>query len=182
MDNLDCFSHGQVASKIWLCEQLEPYINDSTNVMILGSWVNVIGFMLLTRNPKKYNHIRGIDSNPTAIELADKVNSYWFIEGILRNTVDDANTVNKEGYHVVINCSSEHMRDTEWFDNIHPGTLVCIQSSNITDTNDPWYITNPSPTYESFMAKYPLNVKFAGTLPITYSNWGYERYMVIGIK
>lgn len=181
MTNIDSFSHGQVKSKLWLCEQLEPYVNNST-VMILGSWVNVLGFMMLTRKPNSYRHIRGIDSDNNAVELADKVNSYWFIEGILRNTVDNANTVDKQGYDIVINCSSEHMTSTEWFDSIPEGTLVCIQSSNITDTNDPWFVTNPSSTFESFMEKYPLNVKFAGTLPIRYNDWGYDRYMVIGIK
>lgn len=181
MTNIDSFSHGQVKSKLWLCEQLEPYVNNST-VMILGSWVNVLGFMMLTRKPNSYRHIRGIDSDNNAVELADKVNSYWFIEGILRNTVDNANTVDKQGYDIVINCSSEHMTSTEWFDSIPEGTLVCIQSSNITDTNDPWFVTNPSSTFESFMEKYPLTVKFAGTLPIRYNDWGYDRYMVIGIK
>lgn len=182
MDNLDCFSHGQVASKLWLCETIEPLINDKSSVMILGSWVNVLGFMLLTRNPSKYTHIRGIDMDSNNIELADKVNSYWFIEGILRNTVDNANTVSKEGYDVIINCSSEHMSSTEWFDSIPQGTLVCVQSSNITDVNDPWFVTNNSPTFDLFMKKYPLNVKFAGTLPIKYNDWGYDRYMTIGIK
>lgn len=181
MTNIDSFSHGQVKSKLWLCEQLEPYVNNSI-VMILGSWVNVLGFMMLTRKPNSYRHIRGIDSDNNAVELADKVNSYWFIEGILRNTVDNANTVDKQGYDIVINCSSEHMTSTEWFDSIPEGTLVCIQSSNITDATDPWFVTNPSSTFESFMEKYPLNVKFAGTLPIRYNDWGYDRYMVIGIK
>jgi hypothetical protein len=179
---IDSFSHGQVASKMWLCENIEPLVKKDATVMILGSWVNVLGFMMLTRNPTQYKHIRGIDIDVNAIQTADQINSYWFIEGILRNTAGDANTIPKEGYDIVINCSGEHMNSTEWFDTIPAGTLVCIQSSNIVDTKHPWYVTNPSPTFESFMEKYPLNIKFAGTLPIRYSDWGYDRYMVIGIK
>lgn len=183
MDNLDCFSHGQIASKLWLCETLEPLIKDKASVLILGSWINVLGFMLLTRNPSKYSNILGIDKDNSVIKLADKVNNYWFIKGILRNLNYDANTINKQGYDVVINCSSEHMESTEWFDSISNGTLVCVQSSNSTDKNDPWLIENPSTTIESFMEKYPLtNIKFAGTLPIRYNDWGYDRYMIIGIK
>lgn len=182
MIDTDSFSHGQIASKLWLCETLEPYIKDKATVTILGSWVNVLGFMMLTRQPNKYGYIRGIDINNTAVETANKLCSYWYIEGIQRSICDDANTVELNGFDVVINCSSEHMESMSWFDNISPGTLVCIQSSNITDVNDPWFVTNPSGTFESFMEKYPLNVKFAGTLPIRYSDWGYDRYMVIGIK
>lgn len=182
MDNLDSFSHGQVASKLWLCEKLEPYIVNDATVTILGSWVNVLGFMMLTRQPIRYKYIRGIDIDTDAVNTANKLCEYWFIEGIQRSVCEDANTTKLEGFDVVINCSSEHMKDHTWFDNISPGTLVCIQSSNIIDATDPWYVTNPSSTFESFMEKYPLNVKFAGTLPIRYNDWGYDRYMVIGIK
>ena len=180
--NLDSFSHGQVKSKIWLCEKLEPLVTNNTNVLILGSWVNVLGFMLLTRRPNGYIHVKGVDKDENAVEVANKLCSYWLIEGIQRSVCEDANTTDSKGFDVVINCSSEHMESMDWFDNISPGTLVCIQSSNMTDTSDPWFVTNPSPTFESFMEKYPLDVKFAGTLPIRYNDWGYDRYMVIGIK
>lgn len=179
---IDSFSHGQIGSKLWLCETLEPYIKNNATVAILGSWINVLGFMLLTRQPNKYSHIRGIDIDNEAVNTANQICNYWYINGIQRSTQDDANTVSLQGFDVVINCSSEHMESMSWFDNISPGTLVCIQSSNITDANDPWFVTNPSDTFESFMEKYPLNVKFAGTLPIRYDDWGYDRYMVIGIK
>lgn len=182
MIHFDSFSHGQVKSKQWLCENLEPLINQRASVVILGSWVNVTGFMMLTRRPDLYHHIKGIDIEPNSIEVANKVNDCWVIEKMMSHELGDANSISTSGVDIVINCSSEHMNSTIWFDNIAPGTLVCVQSSNVTDENDPWYITNPSPTFESFMEKYPLDVKFAGTLPIRYNDWGYDRYMVIGIK
>lgn len=180
--NLDSFSHGQVKSKIWLCEILESFLPNKSNVLILGSWVNVLGFLMLSRRPDCYNYVKGVDKDENAVETANKLCSYWFIEGIQRSVCEDANTADSKGFDVVINCSSEHMESMDWFDNISPGTLVCIQSSNIIDATDPWFVTNPSSTFESFMEKYPLDVKFAGTLPIRYNDWGYDRYMVIGIK
>ena len=183
MNNLDSFSHGQIKSKLWLCEQLEPYIPVNSNLLILGSWLNILGFMLLTRKPNHYNHVKGIDIDKESADLANKICSYWYIEGIQRSAVDNANTFDMRGFATVINCSSEHMDNFDWFNNIPAGTLVCIQSSNVTDTKDPWFITNPSPTFEVFMKKYPLtDTKFSGILPIRYNDWGYDRYMLIGIK
>lgn len=36
MNELDSFSHGECASKVWLCETLEPYIVDK---LLLLYWV-----------------------------------------------------------------------------------------------------------------------------------------------
>jgi hypothetical protein len=181
--NLDSFSHGQIKSKLWLCEYLEPYIPKNATLLILGSWVNVTGFMLLTRRPNHYSHVRGIDIDESTVEIANKICSYWYIEGIQRSTVDDANKIDMRGFNTVINCSSEHMEGMQWFNNIPSGTTVCIQSSNIVDPSEPWLVTNPSATFDIFMEKYPLtDIKFAGTLPIRYKDWGYDRYMIIGIK
>jgi len=181
--NPDSFSHGQVKSKMWLCEKLEPHVKDNSKVAILGGWVNLLGFMMLTRQPKKYEHIKSIDIDSESIDLADQINSYWIIERILRNEIADANTFNTQGFDVVINCSAEHMENTTWFDRISPGTLVCIQSTNVIDIGDPWFVKTPSPTMDYFIKKYPLtDVKFTGILPIRYNNWGYDRFMLIGIK
>lgn len=183
MIDIDSFSHGQVASKLWLCETLEPYIKDKATVTILGSWVNVLGFMLLTRQPNKYAYIRGIDINSEAVDTANKLCSYWFIEGIQRSICEDANTVDLNGFDVVINCSGEHMTDSTWFTNISPGTLVCIQSSNVTDTKEPWLIKTPCHSINNLLETYPLTkTLFSGTKSIRYDNWGYDRYMLIGIK
>ena len=75
------------------------------------------------------------------------------IERKLQNTVGDASSFNLQDAHVIINCSSEHM-DTTWFNNVRSGTIVCIQSSDVVDTEAPWFIKNPSPTLESFSEKY----------------------------
>jgi hypothetical protein len=180
---IDSFSHGQIGSKLWLCEQLEPHIKNNATVAILGSWINVLGFMLLTRQPYKYSHIKGIDLDIEAVNTANQICNYWYINGIQHSIQDNANTVSLQGFDVVINCSSEHMEGSAWFDNISSGTLVCIQSSNVTDTTDPWLVKNPSHNIDEFLSKYPLReIIFSETLPITYENWGYDRYMVIGIK
>jgi hypothetical protein len=183
--NFDAFSHGQIKSKLWLCENLENHIPNLANVCILGSWYNILAFMLLTRNPSSFQSIVGMDIDANATCVADKIINYWSIEGMnVSNKNVDVNNQPLEMYNVVINCSPEHMEKSDWFNNIIPGTLVCIQSSNVLDANHPWYIKNPSPDLNSFASKYPLReILFLDTLPIRYSNgWGYDRYMIIGIK
>jgi hypothetical protein len=51
--NLDSFSHGQIASKLWLCDHIEQYVTDNSRVAIVGSWYNVLAFMMLTRNESR---------------------------------------------------------------------------------------------------------------------------------
>lgn len=177
------FSHGQIKSKLWLCETLEPLLPNSPNVLILGGWYNVLGFMFLSRNNTTFKSITSVDIDPDTKEIADKITNAWTIDGIVSNKIADANTIDYKNIDVVINCSAEHFTDTGWFENIPRGTLVCIQTSNVTDPEHPWFIRQPSPDINSFLEKYHLSTThFVGTYRIQYSNSGYDRYMLIGIK
>ena len=183
--NYYAFAHGQTQSKVWLCEQLEPYIPHKATVAVLGCWYNILGFMMLTRHADKYQHILGIDIDPTVIPIADNICQGWMIgkDTKLRNVVADANTYDLQGFNVVINCSPEHMTSDDWFHNIDGGALVCIQSSNLDFDDEVWKITNPSRSMEEFTKKYPLSHTLVSTVKdIQYNDWGYQRYMLIGIK
>lgn len=183
--NFDSFTHGQIKSKIWLCQELENYLPEDSRVTILGCWHNILSFMMLTRKPDIYTKIVGIDIDAEAIEIANKINNAWVIDdGMLHNTVQDANKYEYNDTNVVINCSSEHMNSTKWFDNIPIGTLVCVQSSNVIEAEYPWLVSNPSHTIESFVSKYHLSkTYYCDTLPVRYKHsQGYDRFMLIGIK
>jgi len=183
--NLSAFSHGQVQSKQWLCESLEPHIPENAKVAILGCWYNVLGLMMLTRCHQKYQEILGIDIDPEAIKIADKVCDGWIFTNPrkVKNVVHDANNYDLAGYNIVINCSPEHMIEKEWFENIPSNTLVCLQSSNLDYNDDDWKITNPNYTLEEFKNKYPLsNILVEDTLLIKYDDWNYNRFMLIGTK
>lgn len=184
MDYL-AFSHGQTQSKVWLCEQLEPYLPHKATVAILGCWYNLLGFMMLTRNEDRYQSILGIDIDPEVIPIADKICEGWMMGyGCkLRNTVANANTYNLQGFNVVINCSPEHMTSDDWFNNIDNGALVCIQTSNLDINDEVWKITNPIKSMDEVTKRYPLShTLVSSTKDIQYNDWGYQRYMLIGIK
>jgi hypothetical protein len=139
--------------------------------------------MLSVRNPDKYRLIQGVDIDINAITIADKITNCWTIDNSIQNISMDANQLYYIPDSIVINCSPEHFTDTTWFDNIPNGTVVCIQSSNMTDISHPWYIRQPTPSMHHFLEKYPLNVVYYNdTLDIKYDDWGYSRYMIIGVK
>ena len=182
--NFDAFSHGQIKSKLWLLEHLEPLIEPDNVVEIFGSWYNILGFMMKVRRPDfPLNEIRGYDIDPEVKEVADKINNAFVYP--FGSTINGTRDVN-EHYsraNVVINCSPEHMTSDTWFENLHSDQLICIQSSDVTDPEYPWLVTQPNPTLEAFRQRYPLReVLFCDTLRIQYSESGYNRFMLIGRK
>lgn len=179
------FSHGQIQSKIWLCESLEPYIPINSNIAILGSWYNVLGLLLLSRNPNKYNHIVGVDEDPNAVSIANKLCEGFMIQPNVKinNICADANSYNLQGYQVVINCSVEHMNSTAWFNNLITNTTVCIQSSNVQKSDDNFDIKSPNQSIQSLVEKFPCRKFYhKKTKNFQYNEWGYSRFMTIGIK
>ena len=139
--------------------------------------------MLLCRNPNRFNSIVGVDIDSEATKIANKITNAWtFDPAIITNITHNANDfVFNDANAVYINCSPEHFSSTDWFQNLPINCLTCVQSVNIIDKNDPWFIKQPTPTYDSFLTKYPIsNVLYTGVKRIQYDTWGYDRYMIIG--
>lgn len=185
MMNFDSFSHGQVTSKQWLCDTIEPYLQPNDNILILGGWHNVLGFMLATRNSNKNLKITNVDKDHEAILVANKLCDAWKPDlnskdsTIITNLIANADTFDLSKYQVIINCSVEHMGN-QWFSNVKKDQLVCIQSSDVCDKELPWLCTNPNPSMETLMKKYPMNLLYSNSKRIQYSEWGYTRFMLIG--
>ncbi len=178
--NFDSFAQGQIASKIWLCEQLEPHIPYNSTIDILGGWYNVLGFMLKVRKPEHYGLIRNIDIDSEAINIANKICNAWASN--IYNLVGNPNVNNLIESSVIINCSVEHFENNNWFNDVKKGTLVCIQSSDITDPEPPWLITLPNPNLESLLTRFPVStLLFSGTKALPYRDGHYNRLMMIGI-
>ena len=183
--NYDSFSHGQVISKKWLCEQLEPHVPHNATVWVLGSWYNLIAFMLLTRGNKTFKAIVGYDLDPAAKVTADLICNAWtWDDPVVTNVVADANGLSwSNPPDVVINCSGEHFENSAWWTAVPESTVVAVQSSNVVDSGPVWNIQQPSPDFETFVGRYPMsNVFYSGTKFIPTGAGGYQRYMLIGTK
>jgi hypothetical protein len=186
--DFSAFSHGQIQSKLWLCEKLEPYIPEQAKVVIIGSWYNVLGFMLLLRNPTKYNCIHGLDTNEDAVKIANKLCDAWIIEPNykIENWYVDAENYNLNYYDVIISTSCEDIENTLWFQNIAKDKLVCLQSTNLDNSHtskyNNWDIKNPNLNIEIFQKKFPVNqTKFLDSKLFDYGELRYNRFMLIGI-
>jgi hypothetical protein len=183
--NYDAFSHGQIKSKLWLCDELEKYVQNESKIAILGGWYNILGFLLLARKQDKISSILNIDIDSSAIEIANKINESWMIGtgSKVNNIVADVSTYNYQGFDVIINCSIEHIASNDWFYNITSGTLVCLQSSNVDLNDDIWKVINPNRTLDDLVKKYPLSqILYKDSLELVYNDGGYKRFMIIGIK
>lgn len=189
------FSHGQVTSKIWLCEELEKYCKQNDNIYILGGWHNVLGFMLSVRKPNFFKRIHNIDIDSEVVEIADKICDAWinklYTDSHIINTCADSNEyelqVNSET-DIVVNCSVEHFKSNDWFNKLPTNTLVCIQSSDIKDkeiieAHDTWEQNQPNSDLAVFLNRFPVSeYLYVGTKTFEYPNYGYNRFMMIGRK
>ena len=71
----------------------------------------------------------------------------------------------------------------EWFDNIDPNALVCLQTSDLDNQEEPWLISNPTKSLDEFVAKYPMReILYSGSKFFQYPDVSYNRYMIIGRK
>lgn len=180
--DFNAFSHGQIQSKVWLCENLEPHLLPYSQVAIIGSWYNTLGLIMLARNESKYNMIMGIDKDQSSVDIANKITDAWQLgeHFKIRNTCSEIEKYDFRSYNVVINTSCEHMT-SDWFTKLAPYQTVCIQTSDMVTDDPTWNITNPNPTMEDFKKKYPMSqIFFEGEKLFDYGHLVYKRLMLIG--
>lgn len=181
------FSHGQIQSKIWLCENLEKHIHQKSNVAILGCWYNVLGFLLLSRNQNLYSSIVGYDIDPYALEIANKINDGFIIEtNIVKHICRSVSDIDFYNVDIIINTSVEDI-GIDWYHNIPNGKLVCLQTLNLKQNDvanySDWNIKNETENLDEFLKKYPMNkIHFQDTKKFNYGDLKYNRYMIIGKK
>lgn len=178
-------SHGQIHSKLWLCQFAETFIPANARIAILGSWYNFLGLMMLLRNPAKYQTITGFDKDSKAIDVANKVCESFMIQPNVKmaNVCADVNDIDLNGYQVVINCSVEHMDSRRWFDKLPMDTLVVVQSSNVNNNDPVWDIKDPTQSLDELKLKYPMTqYYFSSNKGFDYGSTKYQRYMLIGRK
>ena len=75
----DAWSHGQIESKLWLCQEFEHHhaYYLPKNIAIYGGWYGLTAFLLLTRQHIQIQKIRSYDIDPACEPIADKINNAW---------------------------------------------------------------------------------------------------------
>jgi hypothetical protein len=190
----DVWAHGQVKSKLWLCEHLERIQSDLKPagpwvIWIYGAWYSMTAFLLLARDKCQVDHIRGLDVDPKACEAADIMNNRWTYEDWrFKAFVKDCNKVDFKEDSVamqsrvpdlVINTSCEHFDSAAWWDHLPQGQLVALQSNDMTHDEH----VNNCRSLEDFCARHPLgDLYFKGEMSFDYGELKFRRFMLIGKK
>jgi len=191
MSSYESFSHGLIASKLWLCEQLESALDNENiknpTVNILASWDSLLAFMLLTRRPKFYGVVNAYDLDIDSTQNANKICDHWLYEyPKVYNHTKDINTLNFNNTgteSIFINCSIDQIEGTEWYNNIPDERLICLQCTNLPIDTTEWDVKQSYADITAFTNTYKVRrLIYSDSILINYQHLQYRRYMMIGIK
>lgn len=177
------FMSGQIISKLWLCEELEPILRDrfdrDVDAWLLGGWYGMTSFLLQSR-AAPVGHVTSFD-----IDGAATIGAMIYNEAFVHLRTFDAITQDvltldySSSPDLIINTSTEHMADRSWFDLIPAGKMVVIQTNDMP--HDDHVFAHES--VEQLVEEFPLTTNiFTGDLPFHYDDWSFKRFMLIGIK
>ena len=183
----DVYSSGQIESKLWLCRQVEKLLQDQgpQTVWVLGGWVGVLSFLLLSRERLNIKNIRSFDQDSYCEKIADVINENW----VWKKWTFKAKTVdcNKLSYtdlsfsdsnepSLIINTSVEHFNSNQWYSNIPKGKMVALQSCDMKHKDHTCCVHSE----EEFKELFPsTKVYYSGALKFNYATWAFTRYMLI---
>ena len=173
MRTMDAFWSGQLNSKEWLIENLEPFITRPSRIEIHGGWVGVLASMIFqSKIPARY--ISSVDLDPSCESIAMMMNKIEEQDGRFRAITNDMCTVPVNG-DVIINTSCEHITQdqyTTWLARLPKNSIIVVQSNNY---NIPEHVRIVS-TLEEFKLQCGIDVIWSGELVLPL----YTRYMIIG--
>ena len=170
---LDAFWRGQMQSKEWLIENLQPLVNSPSRIDIHGGWVGVLASMIFqSKIPARY--ICSVDIDPTCEPIATMMNKHEEIDGKFRAITGDMCTVPVSG-NVIVNTSCEHITQEQyetWLARLPKDSIVVLQSNNY---DIPEHV-RIAQTLEEFKKQSHLIELWSGMLKTQL----YTRWMIIG--
>ena len=193
----DCFSRGQLQSKLWLIQELKKCNVELGTVYLCAGWYATLATMLFESNIK-LDKVRSFDVDPSCVDIAEVFNKPWFVDqwrfkavtkDIMHITYDEhwweswSNANNRmskpilDTPNTIINTSCEHIENfAEWYNKIPNGKLVVLQSNNYYEIEEH---VNCVGSIEEFAVKAPMdNILYSGELDLP----KYKRFMLIGFK
>jgi hypothetical protein len=195
--NKDCFSRGQLQSKIWLINELKRLNINLGTVFICAGWYATLAVMLF-ESGIQIDKIRSFDLDPSTVDIADTFNKPWFTNNWqFKSLVDDIFNIdysehtwqswsksnNRMSYPItdipdtIINTSCEHIKDfSKWYNKIPNGKLIILQSNDYFKIKEH---VNCSKNLSEFSKLSPMKTTlFEGEFFLP----EYTRFMKIGFK
>jgi hypothetical protein len=191
----DCFSRGQLQSKIWLIHELKKLKLDLGTVFLCAGWYATLSTMIF-ESGMTVDKIRSFDIDESCVEIAEIFNKQWVIDewkfkSTTQNILDidyfwhsfvvqrsnGTECILTETPTTIINTSCEHIKEFDkWYSLIPKGRLVILQSNNYFEVKE--HVNCVSSAEELSMQAPMSNCLFLGNLPLE----KYSRFMKIGIK
>lgn len=191
----DCFSRGQLKSKLWLIEELHNLSLDLGVVYLCAGWYGTLAVMLF-ESGLTLEKIKSFDIDPSCASIAELFNKPWVMDSWkFKATTKDINDIDfreheyytlksdgetKKQWDIpttIINTSCEHIPNFEkWYAKIPRDKIVVLQCNNYVDIDEH---VNTHDTLESFAKQTPMDIElFSGELDLG----KYKRFMRIGFK
>ena len=191
----DCFSRGQLQSKLWLVNELKKLKLYLGTVYLCAGWYATLATMLF-ESKLEINKIRSFDIDSSCANIAEVFNKPWVLDcwkfkATTKNIMDidydyhcyksiKANNSECELVdrpNTIINTSCEHLSDfMGWYNKIPDGKLVIIQANDYHEIEEH---VNTYNSLEEFVASAPMTtLLYKGELALP----KYKRFMLIGFK
>jgi hypothetical protein len=176
---LESFWKGQVRSKIWLIENLMPYMSAEENkIVVHGGWNGILSSLMFQTNIM-IDKIVSVDIDSTCEEIAKTVNKIEEIEGRFSAVTCDMVDYQYEfSPNIVINTSCEHITQEsydKWLRNIPENTIIVLQSNDYYELDE--HIRCVS-NIDEFKKQSNLNIIFSSKLELPL----YNRFLLIGTR
>ena len=196
IDN-DCFSRGQLESKLWLIEELKKVDANLGTVFLCAGWYATLATMIF-ESGMQVDKIRSFDIDEKTVDIAEVFNKPWFTDQWrFKALVEDihdidykehtwqywSNKNNRMSYPItdspdtVINTSCEHIENFDaWYSKIPEGKLVILQSNDYYEIEEH---VNCVKDINEFKNMAPMNqLHYMGFRELP----KYKRFMLIGYK
>ena len=175
MRTLDAFWSGQMKSKEWLIDNLEPFVTKPSRIEIHGGWVGVLASMIFqSKIPARY--IASVDIDPLCQHVATMMNKIEEQDGRFKAITGDMCTVPIHG-DIIINTSCEHITQEQyntWLERMPINSLLVLQSNNYKIAEH----IRIADSVDEFAEQSKIQVLWQGELQLQL----YKRFMIIGKK
>jgi hypothetical protein len=194
----DCFSRGQLQSKMWAIQELEKINKPLGTVFLCAGWYGILATMIFESELLQVKSIRSFDIDKTTVDIAETFNKLWFVndwrfKALPMDILDInynsltwqywSNKNDRLSYPItdnpdtIINTSCEHITEFDrWYNMLPKGKLLVLQANDFVDLD---MHTNCYKDLEDFATHTPMKqVLYSGVLQLE----KYNRFMRIGFK